>query len=106
VLKHFNHTKSWVKHTNKKTKTKNHHELHIIAHNIHLLLETLSLPDNDWILVEQGDQEHRQVSDSITFQSQGKFILLISLSCTGFETTCKVLTSNSNISKGIENLFS
>jgi hypothetical protein len=75
--------------------------LHIIAHSIHLLLETLSLPDNDWIFVEQGDQEYRQVSDSITFQSQGKFILLISLGCTGFETSCKVLTSNSNISKGM-----
>jgi hypothetical protein len=76
--------------------------LHIIAHSIHLLLETLSLSDNDWIFVEQGDQEYRQVSDSITFQSQGKFILLISLGCTGFETSCKVLTSNSNISKGME----
>jgi hypothetical protein len=75
-------------------------------HSIQLFLETLSLPDNAWISVEQGDQEHRQVSDSITFQSQGKFILLISLECTGFETSCKVLTSNSNISKGMENLFS
>jgi hypothetical protein len=83
-----------------------HHALHIIAHSIQLLLETLSLPDKDWILVEQGDQEHHQVSDSITFQSQGKFILLISLDCTVFETSCKVLTSNSNISKGMEKLFS
>jgi hypothetical protein len=74
-------------------------------HSIQLFLETLSLPDNAWISVEQGDQEQRQVSDSITFQSQGKFILLISLDCTGFETSCKVMTSNSNISKGIENLF-
>jgi hypothetical protein len=106
VLKHFNHTKSWVKYTNKKTKTKNHPTWHIIAHSIHLLLETLSLPDNDWIFVEQGDQEYRQASDSITFQSQGKFILLISLDCTGFETCCKVLTLNSNISKRMENLFS
>jgi hypothetical protein len=74
-------------------------------HSIQLFLETLSLPDNAWILVEQGDQEQRQVSDSITFQSQGKFTLLISLDCTGFETSCKVMTSNSNISKGMENLF-
>jgi hypothetical protein len=71
-----------------------------------LLLETLSLPGNDWIFVEHGDQEYRQVSDSITFQSQGKFILLISLGFTGFETTCKVLTSNSNILKGMEKIFS
>jgi hypothetical protein len=83
----------------------NHHALHIITHSIHLFFKTLSLPDNAWISVEQGDQEHHQVSDSITFQSQGKFILLISLGCTGFETSCKVLTSNSNISKGMENLF-
>jgi hypothetical protein len=76
------------------------------VHTIHLFLETLSLPDNAWISVEQGDQEHRQVSDSITFQSQGKFILLISLGCTDFEISCKVMTSNSNISKGMENLFS
>jgi hypothetical protein len=75
-------------------------------HSIQLFLETLSLPDNAWILVEQGDQEHRQASDSITFQSQGKFILLISLDCSGFETSSKVLTSNSNISKVMENLFS
>jgi hypothetical protein len=75
-------------------------------HSIQLFLETLSSPDNAWISVEQGDQEHRQVSDSITSQSQGKFILLISLDCTGFETSCKVMTSNSNISKGMENLFS
>jgi hypothetical protein len=71
-----------------------------------LYLETLSLSDNTWVSVEQGDQEQRQVSDSITFQSQGKFILLISLDCTGFETFCKVMISNSNISKGMENLFS
>ena len=70
-----------------------------------VFLETLSLPDNAWISVEQGDQEHRQVSDSITFQSQGKFILLISLDCTGFETSCKVMTSNSNISKGWKTYF-
>jgi hypothetical protein len=76
------------------------------VHSIQLFLETLSLPDNAWISVEQGDQEHRQVSDSITFQSQGKFILLIPLGCTDFETSCKVLTSNSNISKMMENLFS
>jgi hypothetical protein len=76
------------------------------VHSIHLFLETLSLPDNAWISVEQGDQEHRQVCDSITFQSQGKFILLISLDCTGFETSCKVMTSNSIISKEMENLFS
>jgi hypothetical protein len=75
-------------------------------HSIQLFLETLSLPDNAWISVEQGDQEQRQVSDSITFQSQGKFILLISLDCTGFETSCKVMTSNSNTSKGMENLVS
>jgi hypothetical protein len=75
-------------------------------HSIPLFLATLSLSDNIWFSVEQGDQEQRQVSDSITFQSQGKFILLISLDCTGFETSCKVLTSNSNISKGMENLFS
>jgi hypothetical protein len=75
------------------------------VHSIQLFLETLSLPDNTWISVEQGDQEQRQVSDSITFQSQGKFILLISLDCTSFETSCKVMTSNSNISKGMENLF-
>jgi hypothetical protein len=75
------------------------------VHCIQLFLETLSLPDNAWISVEQGDQEHRQVSDSITFQSQGKFIFLISLECTGFETSCKVMTSNSNISKEMENLF-
>jgi hypothetical protein len=75
-------------------------------HSIQLFVETLSLPDNVWISVEQGDQEHRQVSESITFQSQGKFILLISLECTGFETSCKVMTSNSNISKEMENLFS
>jgi hypothetical protein len=80
-------------------KTKNHHALHIIVHSINVFLETLSLPDNSWVSVEQGDQEHRQVSDSITFQSQGKFILLISLDCTGFETSCKVMTSHSNISK-------
>jgi hypothetical protein len=59
------------------------------VHSIHLFLETLSLPDNAWISVEQGDQEHRQVSDSITFLSQGKFILLISLDCTGFEILAK-----------------
>jgi hypothetical protein len=76
------------------------------VHSIQLLLETLSLSDNTWISVEQGDQEQRQVFDSITFQSQGKFILLISPDCTGFETSCKVMTSNSNISKGMENLFS
>jgi hypothetical protein len=76
------------------------------VHSIQLFLETLSLSGNAWISVEQGDQEHRQVSDSITFQSQGKFILLISLDCTGFETTCKVMTSNSNISKRMKNLFS
>jgi hypothetical protein len=76
------------------------------VHSIQLSLETLSLPDNAWISVEQGDQEQRQVFDSITFQSQGKFILLISLDCTGFETSCKVMTSNTNISKGMENLFS
>jgi hypothetical protein len=75
-------------------------------HSIQLFLETLSLPNNAWISIEQGDQEHRQVSDSITFQSQGKFILLISLECTGFETSCKVMNSNSNISKEMENLFS
>jgi hypothetical protein len=75
-------------------------------HSISLFLATLSLSDNIWFSVEQGDQEQRQVSDSIIFQSQGKFILLISLDCTGFETSCKVLTSNSNISKGMENLFS
>jgi hypothetical protein len=75
-------------------------------HSIQLFLETLSLSDNAWISVDQGDLEHRQVSDSITFQSQGKFILLISLDCTGFETSCKVMTSNSNISEGMENLFS
>jgi hypothetical protein len=75
-------------------------------HSIPLFLETLSLSDNTWFSVEQGDQEQRQVSDSITFQSQGKFILLISFDCTGFETSCKVMTSNSNISKGMENLFS
>jgi hypothetical protein len=34
--------------------------------------------------IKQGDQEYRQVSDSITFQSQGKFILLVSLDCTDF----------------------
>jgi hypothetical protein len=76
------------------------------VHSIQLFLETLSLPDNAWISVEQGDQEQRQISDSITFQSQGKFILLISFECTGFETSSKVLTSNSNISKVMENLFS
>jgi hypothetical protein len=75
-------------------------------HSIQLFLETLSLTDNNWISIEQGDQEQRQVSDSITFQSQGKFILLISLDCTGFETSCKVMTPNSNFSKGMENLFS
>jgi hypothetical protein len=75
-------------------------------HSIPLFLATLSLSDNIWISVEQGDQEHRQVSDSITFQSQGKFILLISFECTAFETSSKVLTSNSNISKVMENLFS
>jgi hypothetical protein len=58
-------------------------------HSIQLFLETLSLPDNAWILVEQGNQEHRQVSDSITFQSQGKFILLISIDCTGFKLLAK-----------------
>jgi hypothetical protein len=63
-------------------------------HSIQLFLEILSLSDNTWFSVEQGDQEQRQVSDSITFQSQGKFILLISLDCTGFQITCKVLTSN------------
>jgi hypothetical protein len=62
-------------------------------HGIQLFLETLSLPDNAWISVEQGDQEQRQVSDSITFQSQGKFILLISFECTSLETYSKVLTS-------------
>jgi hypothetical protein len=71
-------------------------------HSIQLFLETLSLSDNAWISVEQGDQEHRQVSNSITFQSQGKFILIISLDCTDFETSCKVLTLNSNISKRME----
>jgi hypothetical protein len=75
-------------------------------HSIPLFLETLSLSDNTWSSVEQGGQEQRQVSDSITFQSQGKFILLISFECTGFETSCKVLTSNSNISKEMKNLFS
>jgi hypothetical protein len=68
-------------------------------HSIQLFLETLSLPDNAWILVEQGDQEHRQVSDSITFQSQGKFILLMSFECTGFETYSKVLTSTLTFQK-------
>jgi hypothetical protein len=76
------------------------------VHSIQLFLETLSLPDNAWISVEQGDQEHRPVSDSITFQSQGKFILLISLECTDFETSYKVLIPNPNISKGWKNLFS
>jgi hypothetical protein len=75
-------------------------------HSIQLFLETLSLSDNAWILVEQGDQEQRQVFDSITFQSQGKFTLLISLDCTGFEISCKVMTSNSNIPKEMENLLS
>jgi hypothetical protein len=75
-------------------------------HSIPLFLATLSLSDNTWFSVEQGDQEQRQVSDSTIFQSQGKFILLISFECTGFETSCKVLTSNSNISKEMENLFS
>jgi hypothetical protein len=84
--------------------TKNHCALHIIAHSIHLLLETLSLPDNDSIFVEQGDQEYRQVPDSITFQSQGKFILLISLDCTGFETSCKVWTSK-HFKKGWKTYF-
>jgi hypothetical protein len=76
------------------------------VHSIQLFLEALSLLDNIWFSIEQGDQEQRQVSDSITFQSQGKFILLISFDCTGFETSCKVMTSNPNISKGMENLFS
>jgi hypothetical protein len=76
------------------------------VHSIKLFLETLSLPDNAWIFVDEGDQEHRHVSNSITFQSQGKFILLISPDCTDFETSCKVLTSNSNISKGMEKLLS
>jgi hypothetical protein len=84
----------------------NHHALHIIASSIHLLFKTLSLPDNDRIFVEQGDQEHHQASDSTTFQSKGKFILLISLDCTDLEIICKVLTYNSNLSKEFENLFS
>jgi hypothetical protein len=75
-------------------------------HSIQLFLETLSLPDNVWILVEQGDQEQRQVSDFITFQSKGKFILLISFEYTAFETSSKVLTSNYNISKVMKTLFS
>jgi hypothetical protein len=65
----------------------------------------LSLPDNNGFFVEQGDHEHRQASESTTFQSQGKFILLISFGCTDLETICKVLTYNSNLSKEFENLF-
>jgi hypothetical protein len=83
----------------------NHHALPIIVHSIHLFLETLSLLDNAWISVEQGDQEHRQVSDSITFQSQGKFTLLIPLDCTDFETSCKVMTSTLTFQKGWKTYF-
>jgi hypothetical protein len=68
-------------------------------HSIALFLATLSLSDNTWFSVEQGDQEQSQVSDSITFQSQGKFILLIPFECTGFETSSKVLTSTLTFQK-------
>jgi hypothetical protein len=49
---------------------------------------------------------HDQPCPRSTGREPLRFILLISLGCTGFETICKVLTSNSNISKRMEKLFS